>query len=201
MGSVLSSTHTRTSSQRLARKEEVRTLLARRHTPNQIADKLSIKPQTVAYWIEQIRQDAIAAAADRAAEIRTTLESLAEVEREAWAAWDRSKEPGVTEKEEDGSSVNGPFSKSVKTTQYQVGDPAYLQLVLGCQAQRRQLLGLDAPSKAQEIIAAELSAGLERLRVNLPATLFQHVAGLLAGEPRGELPERPGEQAVIDVGE
>lgn len=192
---------TRTPAQRLARKEEVRTLLARRYTQTQIAERLGVKQQAVSLWVKQIEADAIAAAADRAVEIRTTLESLAEVEREAWAAWDRSKEPGVTEKEEDGSSVNGPFSKSVKTTQYQVGDPAYLQLVLGCQAQRRQLLGLDAPSKAQEIIAAELSAGLERLRVNLPATLFQHVAGLLAGEPRGELPERPGEQAVIDVGE
>lgn len=177
--------HTRTSSQKLARKEEVRRLLARRYTQEQVAAELGIKQATVSYWKDQIEADAQAAAADRAIEIRATLDVLAEVEREAWAAWERSKRPAETTVRERGRSTRGRVAMVKRTRVGQAGDPSYLNVILGCQTQRRALLGLDAPTKAQEFVMQELRAGLERLRAKLPEPLFLQVAGLLAGDGGG----------------
>lgn len=173
--------HTKTASQKLARREEIRRLLARRYTQEQVAAELGVTQRTVAYWVEQIEADAQAAAADRGAEIRATLTSLAEVEREAWAAWERSKRPAVKSQRERGSGPEGPVRKVRRQVEYQTGDPALLQVVLACNTQRRALLGLDAPTKAQEFVMQELRAGLERLRANLPESVFLQVARLLAG--------------------
>lgn len=177
--------HTRTTSQKLARKEEVRSLLARRYTQEQVAAELGMTRQNVAYWVEKIEADAQAAAADRAIEIRATLEALAEVEREAWAAWERSKRPAETTVRERGRGARGRVATVKRTRIGQAGDPSYLNVILGCQTQRRALLGLDAPTKAQEFVMQELRAGLERLRTNLPEPLFLQVAGLLAGDGGG----------------
>lgn len=177
--------HTKTSSQRMARKEEVRQLLARRYTQEQVAAELGIKQATVSYWAEKIEADAQAAAADKAVEIRATLDSLAEVEREAWAAWERSKRPAETTVRERGRGARGRIATVKRTRVGQAGDSSYLNVILAAQVQRRALLGLDAPTKAQEFIMQELRAGLERLRENLPEPLFLQVAGLLAGDGGG----------------
>lgn len=187
---TLAAPHSRTPNQRTARKDEIRRLLARRYTQAQVAAELQVSERTVSYWVQQLEADVQSAVADRAAEIRATLDSLAEVEREAWAAWERSKQPVQVDLEESGHNAHGPFSKDRTTLRHQVGDPTYLNVVLGCQAQRRALLGLDAPTKAQEFIVAELRAGLERLRAHLSPPLFQQVAGLLAG--------RTGDAVLID---
>lgn len=167
--------------QRVASKEEVRRLLARRYTQAQIGEQLGITQQAVSKWKKAIEKDAQTAAADRAAEIRATLASLAEVEREAWDAWERSKLPAVVEKSEDGVGPMGPVDKDTTTTRHQVGDATYLNVILACSTQRRALLGLDAPTKAQEFVMQELRAGLERLRANLPESVFLQVVRLLAG--------------------
>lgn len=169
-------------SPRAATKEEVRRLLVRKYTQAQIAAELEISQPAVSKWKKKIEADAQAAAADRGAEIRATLDSLAEVEREAWAAWERSKEAARTEQSERGVGPMGAVDKTRTTDKYQVGDSTYLNVILACQTQRRALLGLDAPTKAQQFIIDELRAGLERLRHNLPEPLFLQVAGLLTGD-------------------
>ncbi len=175
-------------SYRAATKEEVRRLLARRYTQEQIAAALDISQPAVSKWKKKIEADAADAAADRGTEIRAALDSLAEVEREAWLAWERTKRPAVESRRERGSGPDGPIRKAQRVTKYQAGDPAFLQVILGCQTQRRALLGLDAPTKAQQFVMDELKAGLERLRANLPEALFAQVAGLLAGDAGGVLP-------------
>lgn len=170
---------------RVAMKEEVRRLLARRYTQAQIAKQLGISQPAVSKWKAKIEADAQAAAADRAAEIRAALDSLAEVEREAWGGWGRSQQDEETTLAEDGATAQGSYEKRRTVRRGQAGDPAFLTIILACQQQRRQLLGLDAPTKAQEFIMQELSAGLERLRHNLEPGLFDRVARLLAGEPGG----------------
>jgi predicted transcriptional regulator len=177
--------HSRTSSQKTARKEEIRRLLARRFTQAQIAEQLGVKQQAVSYWAQQIEADAQAAATDRVLEIRATLDSLAEVEREAWAAWERSKEAARIEQSERGVGPMGAVDKTRTTDKYQVGDSTYLNVILACTTQRRALLGLDAPTKAQAFVMEELRAGLERLRAKLDPQTFLQVAGLLAGDAGG----------------
>jgi len=66
------------------------------------------------------------------------LAKLDRIEREAWGAWERSQQ----EREIPGK--NGEtFYVSPD------GDPRFLQLVQGCVADRRRMLGLDAPAKAE----------------------------------------------------
>jgi hypothetical protein len=62
------------------------------------------------------------------------------VEREAWAAWQRSQKPAQS------AVVNGegPRNRARKTLKNQYGDPRFLEQVNKCIAQRRALLGLDA---------------------------------------------------------
>lgn len=63
------------------------------------------------------------------------------LEREAWAAWERSQEPQESTKvTQDGSS-----KRAQKTVEHPIGDPRYLEQVHKCIAARRALLGLDAP--------------------------------------------------------
>lgn len=177
--------HTRTASQKTARKDEIRRLLARRYTQEQIAAELGVKQQTVAYWAQRIAEEAQEAAADRTAEIRATLDTLAEVECEAWAAWQRSCRPAESTVRERGKGPRGSIARVQRTRTGQAGDPSFLHVILACTHQRRALLGLDAPTKAQQFVMDELRAGLERLRANLPEPLFLQVAGLLAGRTGG----------------
>lgn len=137
-------------------KEEVRRLLARRLTQAQIGELLGISQPAVSKWKKQIEADAQAAAADRAAEIATALETLTELEREAWEAWERSKHPAVTEVSESGRGAQGPIDKDRTTTQHQVGDASYLGQVQQALAQRRALLGLDAPTRADVQLTANV---------------------------------------------
>src|SRR5690606_20104253 len=134
--------HTKTSSQRLARKEEVRQLLARRYTQEQVAAELGIKQATVSYWAEKIEADAQAAAADKAVEIRATLDSLAEVEREAWAAWERSKRPAEATVRVRGRGARGRNALVTRTRVGQAGEPSYLNGILAAQTHRASLIGI-----------------------------------------------------------
>lgn len=190
--------HSKTVAQRVARQDEIRRMLARRFTPSQIAAELNIAPSAVSYWLRKLESDAQSAVADRATEIRAALDSLAEVEREAWAAWESSKGEVQTVTRALGFEAKGSVDLTTTKTEVQSGNPAYLNLVLACQQQRRTLLGLDAPTRAQEFVITELKAGLERLRANLTPALFQQVAGLLAGRA-GDAVSHDGNDGIIDV--
>ena len=75
--------------------------------------------------------------------VTVQLKKLDRVEREAWAAWERSKQPlESTTVVSDGSA-----KRAQKLVKQQAGDPRYLELALKCSAARRALLGLDAPTK------------------------------------------------------
>lgn len=141
---------------RVAMKEEVRRLLARRLSQSAIGEMLGISQQAVSNWKKKIEADAQAAAADRAAEIAATLEALSELEREAWEAWERSKQPAVTEVEEHGTGAQGPIDKDRTTTEHQTGDASYLSQVQQALAQRRALLGLDAPTRTDVQLTANV---------------------------------------------
>lgn len=69
------------------------------------------------------------------------------LEREAWAAWERSKKPSQ-------AAVligEGSGQQTRKTMKNQNGDPRYLDLVNRCIAQRATLLGLDAPLQVADV--------------------------------------------------
>lgn len=66
------------------------------------------------------------------------LAKLDRIEREAWAAWERSMS------EREIPTKNGETMFITPD-----GDPRFLQLVQSCVADRRKMLGLDAPTKSE----------------------------------------------------
>jgi hypothetical protein len=77
------------------------------------------------------------------------LQRIDELEREAWAAWHRGigeRKQTFTKKKGPGARGAGAVEASVRTEDLN-GDPRYLQVVRDCQADRRKILGLDAPAK------------------------------------------------------
>jgi hypothetical protein len=73
------------------------------------------------------------------------LAEYAEVKKEAWAAWERSK--ADAEKRRVRDSDSGGFEET--ETSGQCGNPAYLQTVLSAIHAERALLGLDAPKETR----------------------------------------------------
>lgn len=71
------------------------------------------------------------------------LRKLNRVEKEAWAAWERSQNPAQAAV----VSTDGSEQRTQKTVKEQIGDPRYLDQILKCITSRRALLGLDAPTR------------------------------------------------------
>ena len=78
------------------------------------------------------------------------LAKLNHVEKEYWEAWDKSKEASRTAKQR--TDARGETKEIIQTEE--VGDPRYLQGVMGCIDRRCKILGVDAPVKS------EISGGL-----------------------------------------
>ena len=113
------------------------------------------------------------------------LARIDRVEREAWAAWDRSvgevsksstKTKAIAQKyvehPERGPELvsQSAIEKTVHTEQH-AGDPRFLSVVQKCIDQRRAILGLDAPKET---------------RVELNFTILSQHPDILAGIARGE---------------
>jgi predicted transcriptional regulator len=71
------------------------------------------------------------------------LRKLDRVERESWAAWERSQKPTQSAV----MSTDGSEQRTQKTVKEQCGDPRFLEQIVRCIASRRALLGIDAPTK------------------------------------------------------
>ena len=75
------------------------------------------------------------------------LRKLDRLEREAWAAWERSQKP-------DQSAVvtgDGSGRQTRQSLKHQVGDPRFLDQINKCISQRRTILGLDAPFQVADV--------------------------------------------------
>lgn len=76
---------------------------------------------------------------------------LLEVRREAWEAWEKSKEASVKNKASRKAKGEGADAGTETTTERTVeekyGDPRFLSVILNCNEREARLLGLDAPEK------------------------------------------------------
>lgn len=107
-----------------------------------------ISQQTISQDLKAVRQQWRSSAVrnfDAAQEME--LARIDQVEKEAWAAWQRTIGKIKTIKNEDGVGANGSIDKTTEIIKRQAGDPRFLQIVQDCIRQRREMLGLDAPRK------------------------------------------------------
>ena len=77
--------------------------------------------------------------------VKHELQAIDEVERQAWAAWNRSV---GTSRVTVSERKDGKNKASVRTEDL-AGDARFLTIVLDCQQRRAHLLGLDSPTRIE----------------------------------------------------
>jgi hypothetical protein len=129
--------------ERARRRQQVAELYVQGWTQYAIASHLQICQTTVCFDLKALRKEWRESSIRDFDTLREVeLKKLEHVEREAWAAWDRSQKPLQS------AVLNGEgnATRARKTVKNQHGDPRFLEQVQKCVAQRRALLGLDAPT-------------------------------------------------------
>ena len=184
------------------RRELVADLYLQGKTQMEISEVVGVKQPTVSADLRKIQKQWRESAVrdfDLAREVE--IQKIDRIEREAWAAWERSKLPSqaatTTGDEHD--------RKTRRHVRNQYGDPRFLEQVNKCIASRRALLGLDAPSRME----VETDAGTlveRRSRVFDIFTALRDRAGIGSpGELPGDLEPRllcsDSEPGTVDAGE
>ena len=147
----------------LERRQQVADLYLQGWTQTAIAEHLHVAQPTVCDDLQKIRKEWRESAIRDFDETRAIeLLKIDRVEREAWAAWQRSQQPAQ-------SAVvtgEGTSKQTRRSLKHQIGDPRFLDQVSKCISQRRALLGLDAPPiEPERDPDAGLSVDLRRDRV------------------------------------
>lgn len=128
------------------RREAVSRMYRRGIAQWKIAQKFGVTQQTISIDLKTIREQwRESAIRDFDSHREEQLAKLDEIEREAWNAWQQSKQDAITHV--GGISADKTVDKT--TTAKQVGDPRYLQIVKDCIERRCKMLGLDAPEKIE----------------------------------------------------
>ena len=113
-------------------------------TQTAIAEHLGVGQSTVCKDLRSLEAEwQTQSVRDTALARRKELLRLELLEREAWSAWDRSKEPAQT------AVVTGETGKQQtrRSVKHQHGDPRFLAQISQCVQTRCALLGLNAPTK------------------------------------------------------
>ena len=95
------------------------------------------------------------------------VQKLDRLEREAWAAWDRSQKPSQLARIKGASSEQN----AERVVKNQIGDPRFLEQVHKCIAGRRAILGLDAPTRIEPVGPLVQPLSLEQRRAHIRAIL------------------------------
>ena len=128
------------------RRQQVAELYVQGWSQSAIAERVGISQATVCDDLKCIRADWRQSAVRDFDQARDKeLAKLDRIEREAWAAWERSQKPQQSAVIQ-GDGAQQPTRKTLKN---QNGDPRYLELAMKCIAARRAILGLDAPQKLE----------------------------------------------------
>ena len=130
------------------RRQQVASLYLQGWPQTEIADHLKIAQSTVSSDLKRIQTD-WRRSTIRDFDLLQTIElkKIDRIEREAWAAWDRSQKPSQQ------ARIKGNRSEqdAERLVKNQVGDPRFLEQVQKCVAARRALMGLDAPTRIEPV--------------------------------------------------
>jgi hypothetical protein len=166
-------------------------LLLQSWTQEAIAQELGTSQAQIAADLKKIRdawRESSIRDFDAARDLE--LERLARIEREAWAAWQRSQQPSqwATVDGEAGSQ------RAKRTVKHQYGDPRFLDIALRCNDARRKLLGIDAPVKVAPTTPDGQPLTVEERRIHIHAILTEHfgVEAVLAIDSQEEATDEAG---------
>lgn len=173
----------RTNEQKMLHRAEMVRLMRRGWSKYQIAEHLGVSYQTVLKDWRKITADMAVEADEDAKTLRDRkLEEYAEVKKEAWEAWERSKRLAIQQTEESSTSPSGKVgTKKSRVVKNQAGDPRFLHQILQCLESERTLLNLD-PVKQVGITANVIN--------------WDALAGVIGGASLDDQVERQIEAAV-----
>jgi len=125
------------------RREHVALYYLKGWTQAEIAEQLGVSRSTVGRDVKAVREAWLEAAVRDFDQARgQEIAKFDLVEREAWQAWERSKQDAVTKKVHQEKISGTSKKRAEQVTRKQIGDPRYLQMVVNCILQRCRLLHL-----------------------------------------------------------
>jgi hypothetical protein len=117
-------------------------------TQAEIGAKLGLSRQQIGYDLAAVRQEWLRSTlVNFDAKKAEELARIDRLEREYWAAWEKSRNGHETTTTEQTTTPQGERSKAAIRREDQPGDPRYLAGVQWCIEQRCKVLGLNAPHK------------------------------------------------------
>lgn len=150
------------------RRQQVAKLYLQGKGQSDIAQELNLTQATISRDLEHV-QTAWRESSIRDFDAQRDLEiaRLNQIEKEAWAAWERSQQPAQT------AVVSGAAGSQTakRTLRHQCGNPRFLELALRCNEERRKLLGLDAPLKIAPTTPDGRPLTIEQRRTHIVAIL------------------------------
>jgi hypothetical protein len=172
----------------LQRRQKVTEMLLQGTSQSAIAQQLGVTQSLVSRDLKKIQTAWRQSSIRNFDEIRTLeLEKLAYVEQEAWGAWKRSQQPAQT------ATVDGQAgtSKAKRTVRHQYGDPRFLEIVLHCNEAKRQMLGLDAPTKIAPTTPDGRPLTIQERRIHIQAILAEihGDAAISISPPQEKMPD------------
>jgi predicted transcriptional regulator len=140
----------RTATQRERDKRIISELYLRGELQADIAKVVGISQATVSLDLASLRGEWLASSLmdfnDRRAQ---ELAKVDDLEREYWTAWKRSQQDAEVKTQKMIDRPEGQSKEAQKRTEGQTGDPRFLVGIQWCVNKRCELLGLDAPKKAE----------------------------------------------------
>lgn len=199
----------RTNEQRELDKAKIPSMLRRGLTPQMIAEELGISYAMVKRdWKVVLTELREQRDEDTEALVQAKLQEYAEVKREAWEAWERSKLGTIEEEEKESSSNRGGTRRShIRKKITSAGDSTFLTIIQNCVKEERELLSLNPTKKlevkgnmmwdvfSQAIPEGEVPDEIENsIRVALEAS------GVIKA-PHGQLPNQNSPTIILDAKE
>jgi len=176
------------------RRQKVADLLLQSWTQEAIGQELGISQPQIAADLKQIQkawQESSIRDFDAARDLE--LERLRRIEREAWAAWQRSQQPSQS------ATVDGEAGsqKAKRTVKHQYGDPRFLDIAIRCSEARRRILGIEAPLKVAPTTPDGQPLTIEERRIHINAILTEHfgITAIVMGNDREEPDDETGPTA------
>jgi len=114
----------------------------------EIADLVGVERSTVSLDLKALEKQWIEAAVDEIAAYKAQeIIKINNMEREAYEAWEKSKNEKETKSKKQSDLTSLKKTELSIKTESNFGDDKYLKLVQWCIEKRCKLLGLDAPEK------------------------------------------------------
>ncbi len=116
-------------------------------TQSEIARELGVHKSQITRDMQAIRKKSMNRAAKTfESHVESQLNKLEMLEAEAWAAFEESRKVKKVTKKKGSRG-----EQETETVEMRPGDPRYLKIVNDCIAQRNKILGLNAPTKRQNL--------------------------------------------------